>query len=170
MSRLFASDYTISEYRRHISRLYGFFEPLDSIASIAADVEGSRWSHRRSIDLREDLETMGATAEDIDGIERCKGLPAIVPGGLPGFTYVVLGSTLGARIIVKQLQTVLGDGASFRFYGDKEGRYQAAWSLFRADFEENESNEMEAICAMAVGVFGAFALWFSEPLPQSGGC
>jgi len=40
MSRLFASDYTLSEYRLHISRLYGFYEPLDSAAYIAANAEG----------------------------------------------------------------------------------------------------------------------------------
>jgi hypothetical protein len=35
----------------------------------------------------------------------------------------LLGSTLGARYIVKQLRAVLGPSATFRFYGDGDGLY-----------------------------------------------
>jgi Asp-tRNA(Asn)/Glu-tRNA(Gln) amidotransferase C subunit len=75
MSRLFASDYTISEYRLHLNRLLGFFEPLECAASLAAQTEGSVQLLQRSSDLREDLRNMGATAQDIDAIERCQRLP-----------------------------------------------------------------------------------------------
>jgi len=165
MSRLFASDYTISEYRLHLNRLLGFFEPLECAASLAAQTEGSVQLLQRSSDLREDLHNMGATAQDIDAIERCQRLPPIVPAGLRGYTYVILGSTLGARIIVKQLRAALGPDASFRFYGDEDGRYQAAWAAFRLDLEENGKDDVEAICATAAGIFDSYAAWFSEPTP-----
>ena len=84
MSRLFDSDYSISEYRTHLRRLLGFFEPLERVALHAAEVEGSAYSLARSGDLREDLRIMGVTASEIDALERCQLLPTIPPGGLLG--------------------------------------------------------------------------------------
>lgn len=161
MSRLFASDYTISEYRAHLGRLLGFFEPLE-IAASYQDNAASPLAIQRSGDLREDLRIMGATVRDIDALERCQALPSISRAGLRGYTYVILGSTLGARVIVKQLRAVLGPDASFLFYGDEDGRYQAAWEAFRLDLEENGKDDVEAICAAAVGIFDSYAAWFSE--------
>jgi heme oxygenase len=161
MSRLFECDYTIAEYRAHLGRLLGFFEPLENAASKGANAEDSPSVVRRSTDLREDLRIMGASAHDLAAIERCQRLPTFAPGGLRGYTYVVLGSTLGAKIIVKQLRAVLGPSASFRFYGDEDGQYQAAWSAFRSDLEGSGENDVEAICATAVGIFDAYAAWFS---------
>jgi heme oxygenase len=169
MSRLFECDYTISEYRAHLARLLGFFEPLENTASHGANAEASPSVVRRSTHICEDLRVMGASAHDIAAIERCQRLPTFAPGGLSGYTYVVLGSTLGAKIIVKQLRAVLGPTASFRFYGDEDGLYQAAWSAFRSDLEGKGQNDVEPICATAVGIFDAYAAWFSEPLPGAGG-
>jgi heme oxygenase len=163
MSRLFADDYTIPEYRAHLGRLLGFFEPLE-IAASHQDMGGAL-AIQRSGDLREDLRIMGTTVRNIEALDRCQSLPAISRAGLRGYTYVILGSTLGAKVIVKQLRASLGPSASFRFYGDEDGRYQAAWTSFRLDLEENGKDDVEAICATAVGVFGAYAAWFSEPLP-----
>ena len=169
MARLFESDYSIAEYRAHLGRLLGLFEPLERAASQAADgancdVPLERSLPVRSMDLREDLRLMGATESDIDSIERCQRLPLIPAAGLPGYTYVILGSTLGGRVIVKQLREVLGQGASFRFYGDESGRHQGAWASFRSGLEDNKKEDVEAICATAVGVFDAYAAWFAAPL------
>jgi len=163
MSRLFAIDYTMSEYRAHLGRLLGFFEPLESAASGHDDMEASPSANQRSGDLREDLRIMGATAREINALERCHTLPSISRAGRHGYTYVILGSTLGAKVIVKQLRAALGPDASFRFYGDEDGRYQAAWALFRLDLEENGRNDIDAICAAAVAAFDAYAAWFSDP-------
>jgi heme oxygenase len=169
MSRLFESDYTLAEYRAHLERLLGFFEPLEKGASSRANAEGSPALIHRSAELREDLRIMGASARDIDAIGRCQRLPTFAPGGMRGYTYVVLGSTLGAKIIVGQLRAVLGPAASFRFYGDEDGQYQAAWSAFRSDLEGAGENDIEPICATAVEIFNAYAAWFSEPHPRGGG-
>ena len=161
MSRLFASDYTIAEYRAHLGRLLGFFEPLEIAASRVDNPEASPLAIQRSGHLREDMEKMGVTAKDIDSLDRCSRLPHISQAGLRGYIYVILGSTLGAKLIVRQLRSVLGPDASFCFYGDEDGRYQAAWSSFRLDLEENGRSDVDAICATAVGVFDAYAEWFS---------
>lgn len=96
MSRLFESDYTIAEYRAHLARLLGFFEPLENTAS-EANAEGSPSVVRRSTDLFEDLRIMGVSAHEIAAIQRCHRLPAFALGGLRGYTYVVLGSTIGRK-------------------------------------------------------------------------
>jgi heme oxygenase len=165
MSRLFANDYTISEYRAHLGRLLGFFEPLEIAASRQDEGEDFPLAIQRSGDLREDLRIMGASVSDIETLERCQALPSISRAGLRGYTYVILGSTLGARVIVKQLRASLGPDASLCFYGDENGRYQAAWAWFRSDLEENGKNDVGAICATAVGVFEAYAAWISESPP-----
>ena len=168
MSRLFEGDYTIAEYRAHLGRLLGFFEPLENAASHRAKAEGGPPVVRRSPDLRKDLSIMGVSAHDIDAVERCQRLPTFAAAGLRGYTYVVLGSTLGAKIIVKQLRAVLGPTASLRFYGDKNGLYQAAWSAFRAELEGSGKNDVEPICATAVGIFDAYAAWFSSAACRAG--
>jgi len=168
MLRLFDDDYSMAEYRVHLGRLLGFFEPLERIASRVTDVGRHACSLQRSSDLREDLRMMGATVSDIDGLERCQGLPPIPPGDLRGYTYVILGSMLGGRIIVKQLRAVLGQDASLRFYGDENSRFEAAWVSFRSDLEANGKNDIEVICATAVGVFDAYAAWFSKPITMIG--
>jgi hypothetical protein len=86
-------------------------------------------------------------------------------GRLERYTYVVLGSTLGAKIIVKQLRAVLGPTASFRFYGDEDGLYQAAWSAFCSNLDGSGQNDVGLICATAARIFDAFLAWFAAPLP-----
>jgi heme oxygenase len=169
MLRLFASDYNILEYRAHLGRLLGFFEPLEMAVAHLGTAEAFPLAIQRSSDLREDLKIMNATHGDIDSLERCGTLPSITRAGLRGYIYVVLGSTLGARIIVKQLQSSLGPGASFRFYGDEDGRYQRAWASFRSDLETNGRSDVGAICATAAAVFIAYSAWFSEPILREGG-
>src|SRR5664279_1671863 len=69
MLRLFDAAYTISEYRSHLGRLLGLFEPLERAAARAAHPSAPVYSFQRSSALRQDLRIMGATAEDIDALE-----------------------------------------------------------------------------------------------------
>jgi heme oxygenase len=168
MSRLFDVAYTIPEYQSHLSRLLGLFEPLEYAVACAADPENPVRALERSSALREDLTVMGATASDIDALERCRWLPRIEPAGLYGYAYVILGSMMGGRIIVKRLRTILGPAASFRFYGDGNGRSESLWASFCSDLEKNGRENVDAICATAVEIFDAYASWLSEPLQQKG--
>lgn len=162
MARLFDPDYSVSEYRDHLGRLLGLFEPLEhAVASVAGPSHLVR-SIRRVRDLREDLSRMGAGATEIDAFERCPCLPPIAAEGVHGYAYVALGSLLGAKIIVKQLRTVLGQGASFGFYGDEKGRYEGLWRIFLQNLEENGRNDIPAICLTAAGIFDAYEAWFSQ--------
>jgi heme oxygenase len=167
MLRLFDAAYTLPEYQSHLGRLLGLFEPLECAARAAAPESPLR-ALQRSGALREDLTIMGATASDIDALERCRWLPPIEPAGLYGYAYVILGSMMGGKIIVKRLRTILGEGASFHFYGDGNGHSDALWASFCEDLEEHGKGNVDAICATAVEIFDAYATWLSEPLRGAG--
>jgi len=169
MLRLFEPDYAIPEYHAHLGRLLGLFEPLERAAEYVGGRENPVCTLQRSNDLREDLLAMGAVARDIDGLERCARIPPITAQGLRGYTYVLLGSMLGGRMIVKQLRAVLGQGASFCFYGGGHGEFETAWASFREDLEENGRSDVEVICSTAAAIFDAYADWLSEPPLRSGG-
>jgi heme oxygenase len=168
MSRLFDAAYTIPEYKSHLGRLLGLFEPLECAVACAADPGNPVRALGRSNALREDLTIMGATASDMDALERCRRLPRIEPAGLYGYAYVILGSMMGGEIIVKRLRTILGPAASFHFYGAGNGRSELLWASFCSDLEKNGKDNVEAICATAVDIFDAYASWLSEPIRQKG--
>jgi heme oxygenase len=168
MSRLFDAEYTIQEYQSHLGRLLGLFEPLEYAVACATDRENPVCPLERSSALREDLAIMGATASDIEGLERCNWLPYIAPAGLYGYAYVVLGSMKGGKIIVKRLRSILGPAASFQFYGDEDGSSDALWASFCSELEAHGKENVEVICATAVTVFEAYAAWLSGPLRQPG--
>jgi heme oxygenase len=170
MARLFHSAYTLSEYRAHLGQLLGLFEPLERAVADATNSEDVVHTLRRSSSLREDLRIMGATAGDIFALKRCRQLPPITRAGLPGYNYVILGSMLGGKIIVKRLRAVLGPDASFLFYGDGIGSFEPLWASFCADLDENGEHDVQEICSTAVGIFDAYAAWLSQPLVQSGNC
>jgi heme oxygenase (biliverdin-IX-beta and delta-forming) len=166
MSRLFDADYTIVEYRAHLSRLLGLFEPLERSVAYGRDLEAPGFSLRRSSDLRYDLRVMGATPTEMDRLERCPERPSIAGANLRGYNYVILGSMLGGKIIVRRLRAVLGPHASFRFYGDGNENYEQLWPSFCADIEEHWKNDTAAICAAALRTFEDYGAWLSQPLPR----
>lgn len=168
MIRLFDAAYAASEYREHLGRLLGLFEPLERTVADAADPTDPVHALQRSSALREDLHIMGATARDIEALERCPRLPPIEPAGMRGYTYVILGSLMGGKIIVKRLRAVLGKDASFQFYGYGNGRSEVLWTSFCADLEENGGEDVQAICATAVTIFDVYAWWLSEPRFRAG--
>jgi heme oxygenase len=168
MLRLFDAAYTIPEYRSHLGRLLGLFEPLGRAIARAAHPADPIRTLDRSGALREDLAIMGATVGEIDALERCRWLPPIEPAGLYGYAYVILGSMMGGKIIVRRLRHILGPVASFRFYGDGNARSEALWASFCSDLEEHGKDDIDAICGTAVAIFDAYSTWLSEPLGEAG--
>jgi heme oxygenase len=166
--RLFAVDFSIPEYRAHLGRLLGLFEPLERAVACAANSKNPVCTLERSSALREDLTIMGASASDIERLERCSWLPSFDPAGLYGYAYVILGSMKGGKIIVKRLRSILGPFASFHFYGDGNGGADALWASFCLELEAHEKENVEVICATAVAVFDVYAAWLSEPFCQPG--
>jgi hypothetical protein len=75
----------------------------------------------------------------------------------------------GGKIIVDRLRSVLGTDASFRFYGDEDGRSQALWESYCLELRESQNSDVQAICDTAAGIFDAYAAWLSKPSCRSGG-
>jgi heme oxygenase len=114
---------------------------------------------------------MGVTTRGIDKIERCQRIPLITAAGLPGYTYVILGSLLEGKIIAKRLRAVLGPHVSLRFYGDEKTRHEALWAPFRQDLEINGQNYLPIVCDTAIALLDLYDGWFSEPHSRTGtGC
>ncbi len=169
MSRLFDATYTMQEYQSHLGRLLGLFEPLECAVACACDAKNPVRALERSSALRQDLTHMGATASDLAALERCRCLPRIEPAGLYGYTYVMLGSMRGGKIMVKRLGTIFGPAASLHFYGDGNDCSESLWASFCADLEKNGRDDKEAICATGVSIFEAYAAWLAEPLQKDNG-
>ena len=168
MSRLFDAEYTLQEYRAHLGRLLGFFEPLERAVARAAESGDFVHALGRSVALREDLSIMGGPESDLDSLERCAWLTPIEPAGLYGYAYVILGSMMGGKIIVKRLRASLGSAASFHFYGAQNEHFGEIWASFCSDLD-NEKENVRTICDTAVRIFDAYAAWLSGPLFQPSG-
>lgn len=168
MTRLFDASYTISEYRQHLGRLLGLFDPLERAVADATGPDNPVRDLQRSGALIRDLYTMGSTSADIDSLERYRGLWPIEPASLHGYTYVILGSMMGAKIIVKRLRAVLGAEASFQFYGEEDRRSEALWACFCSDLEKTERDNVPTICATAMAIFDAYDEWLSAPVLLAG--
>jgi heme oxygenase len=169
MRRLFDAGYTKSEYREHLGRLLGLFEPLERAVADGSDAGDPIRQLQRSSALLDDLGAMGATAGDIDSLDRYGGFGPIEPAGLYGYSYVILGSMMGAKIIAKRLRAVLGSDASCEFYADGNGNPEMRWAAFCVELEENGKNNVPAICSTAVAIFDAYAEWLSAPRLPAGG-
>jgi heme oxygenase len=163
MVRLFEPTYTIAEYRSHLGDLLGLFEAIEAAASRAATPEDPPPIQRRSLDLRHDLAIMGGEAVAIDRLGDAQIRIELPAGGLRGYTYVILGSMLGGRLIVKQLRSVLGAAASLRFYGAGAADSIGLWEAFCAELATARNADVRAICHTASAIFDAYADSLSTP-------
>jgi heme oxygenase len=167
MVRLFEPTYTSAEYHAHLRHLLGLFESLESAARRSATPEDPAPLHRRSIDLREDLRAMGVDAA-MDPRASGRAFKDFPAGGMRGYSYVMLGSMLGGRLVVKHLRSVLGPAASLRFYGAGESDGIALWGSFCAELATARHPDSHAICETASAVFDAYADWLSAPAGAAG--
>jgi heme oxygenase len=163
MVRLFEPTYTLAEYRTHLGDLLGLFAAFEAAASRSATAGDPAPLHRRSLDLRDDLAIMGVDAAGIDRLGEVRVAADLPAGGLRGYTYVILGSMLGGRVVVKHLRSVLGPSASLRFYGAGETGAIALWESFCADLATARDVDVRAICETAALVFDAYADCLSSP-------
>lgn len=161
MRRLFATDYCLAEYRLHILRLLGFFEPCEHAVALAAGRAG-RHLVRRAPALRADLAALGFAERDIAAAARCTTLPPITADGAPGCLYVLLGSMLGGRVVAQHLRRVFGNRVSLQFYGAGVGESDERWTSFCRDLERQPSANVGAICGAAGATFDAYAMWLRD--------
>jgi heme oxygenase len=160
MLRLMSADYTPAEYGRHLSRLLGFYEPLEAaLAHAGTDVQTSLYANRSRL-LCLDLNEFGLTLAQVDALPRCGDLPLLDAGNLLGGRYVCEGASLGGQIIARRLRQSLGTARGFAFYHDDAGLTGRNWKAFCAYLETRADVSVEAVCASALAVFEALGRWF----------
>lgn len=139
---------TVEAYGRFVANSLAFRAPVETLLA-----RGTRWPLLPLADLmREDL-------ADLDVAPRPEGVFAKAPGGSGevGIAYVLEGSALGARLLVRRAAAL---GYSAR-YGARHLARQvedmARWRRFLALLETIPDSQTDAVVAGAVAAFD-FAL------------
>lgn len=159
---------TRGAYRDHLARLLAFYRATEAalaetpgLADLVPDLDArlvkSQW-------LRDDLARLGAgPAAPRADVPRFSLAQAL------GTLYVVEGSTLGGRLIARQLSRSVGvgpeDGARFyHSYGDARGE---RWTGFKAALDawgQAHPDKADEAIQAAADAFDAFRAWMALPL------
>jgi heme oxygenase (biliverdin-IX-beta and delta-forming) len=104
-----ASVRSRDDFERLLARFYGFYLPHEARLRPyvpALDAYGIELGRRlKAGKIRDDLLSLGMSAEAITGLPQCVDLPDLcTPAHALGSLYVLEGSTLGSQIIVRALK------------------------------------------------------------------
>jgi heme oxygenase len=133
---VFRPGFNLADYCQLVARFYGFLTPLETTLSGLTDLQHPDLdlkSRLKSSLLEDDLRFLGL---DPTTVRRCNRLPEVdsIQQAF-GCLYVLEGSTLGAQIISRKLETDLslraGSGASyFNAYGAFVGQRWKDFKMF----------------------------------------
>jgi len=120
--------------------------------------------------LVNDFKALGYTKRNTDVKPLSAGIENLTPAFALGIFYVLEGSTLGGRVIYKNINTVLGhdleNGASY--FGGYGGQTGSQWKTFlgmMTQYEE-QNNNADEIIAGADYCFNAISKYFIENSPK----
>lgn len=163
---------TRAAYRDHLARLLAFYGPteaaladVDGLADVLPDLAErlvkTEW-------LRDDLDRLGGGVE----VPEARAPAWTVPEAL-GVLYVVEGSTLGGRIIARELARSVGvtpdDGG--RFYASYRDDRGARWTAFKSALDAYGEAHPEAsddAVRAASDTFDVLRTWMEAPVPAAG--
>lgn len=166
LSRLTSCSITIHDYLEVLKKFYGFFRPLEESLLLVDQVEDflPDFSERRKVDwLLADLQRLRVGEVN----EQCTDVPPVSTlADAFGILYVMEGSTLGGRVISRNLKETLDldkdNGASyFNGYGAQTGE---KWNIFRQALINYSvsSNEDDAVIEKASQVFTKLYKWMNH--------
>jgi heme oxygenase (biliverdin-IX-beta and delta-forming) len=163
-SGLMEANLTAEIYRNVLQRFYSFWmvwEP--QIGSLIQD-EAFLAPRRRSHLLIADLAGLGVTEHMLIDLPLCP--PTDLPDEMSalGSLYVMEGSTLGGRVILRNVEHCLGSevrasSSYFRGYGAKSG---PMWQLFLARLEQAPIASKQQIADGALATFSNLGRWLSH--------
>jgi heme oxygenase len=165
--RIFDPEFDLAGYIGILERFYGFWAPVEAKLLLVKELMHPALglqTRMKSKLLEADLRILGSMATKAP---YCLDLPAIDTflSGL-GCLYVLEGSTLGARIISRRIESHLqlrtdSGAAFFNGYGEAAGR---RWSEFRLFVTANVSLlQSEETVNAAVQTFESLSAWVEEP-------
>ena len=172
MQAVVSPDLTRDVYRDHLVRLLGFFGPVEKAL---AHVDGlSGWLP----DLDARLVKTGWLRSDLDdlgGGTRPPEAPAPSWSLAEAFgaLYVIEGSTLGGRIISRELKRSVGvtsehGGRFYASYGDERGDRWTAYKAALDQYAERHPEAVDAVVHAAGDTFDAFGDWLQISLEAGG--
>jgi len=172
LKRLFASDYTTTEYTRLLSYFYSYFIAVEPLLFADLPHEYSpQLQHRTKTHLlRQDLVSLGV---NVDSLPKSHLLPDLTTFAKKmGVLYVLEGSLLGGRIIGQHLKKHFGEDVClplnyYSCYGiDLHGQWQN-FALFMGQCFDHQSDEIiHEVIDSANETFDSLQKWIEYRLAQ----
>ncbi len=140
---------TVEEYALYLNLMHDVVQNLEEdIYPILSDLIADLSERKKAQLILEDLKHMGIQKKQT--VAPFKDASEISVAFAMGMMYVVEGSTLGGRFILKNIQDSLGfdeeKGASyFAGYGNKTGSFWKKYLNSLTDFESENNSEAEII-------------------------
>lgn len=170
MKRLFASDYSLTEYHQHLEKVYGYLSVLEPLLlqGVSADksLHDFFLARCKQAWLVQDLLSFGLTEAEI--LALLKPQPPSYINSLPsclGVYYVLEGSSLGGQVICQQLTQHFVDATAnkLRFYqgygSETRQKWQQFGALVNARFPDPQQPEVNEIIEAAKLTFDWLAAW-----------
>ncbi|WP_138754298.1 biliverdin-producing heme oxygenase [Paenibacillus sinopodophylli] len=157
------------EYTLYLEKFYGFIKPAERIIAQLSgwgEFKSSLGERAKAPLLERDLLVLGKSAEQINELPECSGLPELTTVAQAfGYMYVIEGSTMGGQIITKQVRKFLplaeqeNKGTEyFNAYGTET---RAKWAEFRGVIEQSVASEEAAqqVIDSAKDTFNTLEAW-----------
>jgi heme oxygenase len=156
----------LHDYTRVLTRLYGFWRGWEpQVQALLAD-EAFSGPRRRLHLLAADLAALGIAGDALAAIPHCP--LTLLRDAMEAFgsLYVMEGSTLGGRVIQKNVERRLGDEgrascAYFNGYGKQTG---PMWHAFLARLEASPPADAEPMGRGAAATFEQLGWWLTRPI------
>ena len=151
----------LDAYRTVIERFYGFWRTWEPRMAVLFQDAAFLDPRRRVHLLQADLTALGLSAHAVAMLPTCP-LPLLRNGvEALGSLYVMEGSTLGGRMIERNVERRLGLNAEhgctyFAGYGTRTG---AMWRLFLARLDQAPAADAEQVTDGAAATFERLAWW-----------
>jgi heme oxygenase len=165
----------MDDYRRWLSRFLGFYEPLEAI--LASYHEWADWGINLSelghkVSLRKDMAAMQIETRLIPSAQQ-DALPCLNTFAEAfGALYVVEGSKLGGKFILREIASRLGpelEGANAFFMGHGEAS-GAKWNAFKQSLDRfllANPVQFPLVVAGAESTFSSIQAWMSPLNPAA---
>ncbi|TPG49200.1 biliverdin-producing heme oxygenase [Roseomonas nepalensis] len=153
---LTSATLTAGRYRRVLERFHGFWAGWEPRVAAELGDEALFGPRRRLHLVRDDLRALGARTEDLPV---CPPPPIRGRAEAMGSLYVMEGSTLGGRVILKRLDGLGLPEGSRGYFAGHGARTGAMWTAFLERLEAEAEPDTDAVLRGARATFATLGDW-----------